>query len=925
MEEEILPKSYQPETVEKKWYQFWIEKGYFKAQAKSHKPPFSMVIPPPNVTGSLHMGHALNNTIQDIIARYKRMDGYNVLWLPGTDHAGIATQNVVEKMIAKEGISRHHLGRKKFIERVWKWKEESGSTIINQLKRLGASCDWSRERFTMDEGLSKAVKQVFLRLFKEGLIQRDNRLINWCPRCGTALSDLEVEYEEKDGNLYYIKYPFVEDPSKFIVVATTRPETMLGDTAVAVNPDDKRYKHLVGKYVQLPLANRQIPIIADSMVDVAFGTGAVKITPAHDFADEATGRRHNLEFCSVIDREGKMSGDIPAEYMGLNRFEARTKIVDALRQQELLFKVEAMKHNVGHCYRCKDVTEPLLTLQWFVRIKSLAEKAIAAVREKKIKIIPEQWENTYFNWMENIQDWCISRQIWWGHQIPVYYCPRCDGDKILITLRENQADTKRLQGNYNDFIKEGLSFEKIIEDIDYYLILDDAVPIVEGESCKKCGSKELIQDPDVLDTWFSSALWPFSTLGWPEHTDELKTFYPTSVLVTGFDILFFWVARMIMMGLKFMEDVPFKDVYIHALVRDSKGQKMSKSKGNVIDPLTVIDKFGTDSFRFTLAALAAQGRDVKLSEARIEGYKHFVNKIWNASRFVMMNIENYKVSQDYEIDIKNLHPFDNWILTRLNETIADVRSYYDNYNFNDAANAIYRFLWNDFCDWYIEHSKLRANEGVVKYLLWYCLTTSLKLLHPIMPFVTEEIYQRLPHFDESIMISNFPVANTAFIGKDVSDIELLIKVIRAIRNVRSEMNVAPSQKPFVTIVAKNEGMGKFLREVKDFIEQLSRTQAEFVDELKERPASSALTVVEGIDIWVNLEGLINVEDEKNRIMKEIKKTEKDVEFLNKKLSNEDYLKHAPEDVVEEDRQKLSVYKEKLAKLVENLEFLKGLK
>ncbi len=925
MEEEILPKSYQPETVEEKWYQFWIEKGYFKAQAKSHKPPFSMVIPPPNVTGSLHMGHALNNTIQDIIARYKRMDGYNVLWLPGTDHAGIATQNVVEKMIAKEGISRHHLGRKKFIERVWKWKEESGSTIINQLKRLGASCDWSRERFTMDEGLSKAVKQVFLRLFKEGLIQRDNRLINWCPRCGTALSDLEVEYEEKNGNLYYIKYPFVEYPSRFIVVATTRPETMLGDTAVAVNPDDKRYKHLVGKHVQLPLANRQIPIIADSMVDVAFGTGAVKITPAHDFADEATGRRHNLEFCSVIDREGKMSGDIPAEYIGLNRFEARTKIVDDLRQQELLLKVEAMKHNVGHCYRCKDVTEPLLTLQWFVRIKSLAEKAIAAVREKKIKIIPEQWENTYFNWMENIQDWCISRQIWWGHQIPVYYCPRCDGDKILITLRENQADTKRLQGNYNDFIKEGLSFEKIIEDIDYYLILDDAVPIVEGESCKKCGCKELIQDPDVLDTWFSSALWPFSTLGWPEHTDELKTFYPTSVLVTGFDILFFWVARMIMMGLKFMEDVPFKDVYIHALVRDSKGQKMSKSKGNVIDPLSVIDKFGTDSFRFTLAALAAQGRDVKLSEARIEGYKHFVNKIWNASRFVKMNIENYKVSQDYEIDIKNLHPFDNWILTRLNETIADVRSYYDNYNFNDAANAIYRFLWNDFCDWYIEHSKLRANESVVKHLLWYCLTTSLKLLHPIMPFVTEEIYQRLPHFDESIMISNFPVANTAFIGKDVSNIELLIKVIRAIRNVRSEMNVAPSQRPFVTIVAKNEGMGKFLREVKDFIEQLSRTQAEFVDELKERPASSALTVVEGIDIWVNLEGLINVEDEKNRIMKEINKTEKDVEFLNKKLSNEDYLKHAPEDVVEEDRQKLSVYKEKLAKLVENLEFLKGLK
>jgi len=923
--EEVLPKSYQPEAVEKKWYQFWLEKGYFKGEAVSHKPPFSMVIPPPNVTGSLHMGHALNNTIQDILARYKRMDGYNVMWLPGTDHAGIATQNVVERMIAKEGISRHHLGRKKFIERVWKWKEESGNTIINQLKRLGASCDWSRERFTMDEGLSVAVKQVFLRLFKEGLIQRDNRLINWCPRCGTALSDLEVEYEEKDGSLYYIKYPFVEDNTKFIVVATTRPETMLGDTAVAVNPEDKRYKHLVGKYVQLPLTDRQIPIIADAMVDTAFGTGAVKITPAHDFADEATGKRHNLKFCSVIDREGKMDGEIPTEYKGLNRFEARAKIVENLKQQELLLKIEPIKHNVGHCYRCKDVTEPLLTLQWFVRVKSLAEKAISAVREKKIRIIPEQWENTYFNWMENIQDWCISRQIWWGHQIPVYYCPKCDGDKILITLRENQSDTSRLQGTYNDFVKEGLSFEKILEDIDYYLILDGATPIAEGDVCKHCGNRELIQDPDVLDTWFSSALWPFSTLGWPEQKDELKTFYPTSVLVTGFDILFFWVARMIMMGLKFMGDVPFRDVYIHALVRDSKGQKMSKSKGNVIDPLTVIDKFGTDAFRFTLTALAAQGRDVKLSEARIEGYKHFVNKIWNASRFVMMNIENYEVKKDYELDIKNLHAFDNWILTRLNETIADVRNHYENYNFNDAANAIYRFLWNDFCDWYIEHSKLRANEDVVKYLLWHCLVTSLKLLHPIMPFVTEEIYQRLPHFDESIMISDFPVANISFIGKDVSDIELLIKVIRAIRNVKSEMNVSPSQKPFVTIVSKADERGEFLRGMKDFIEQLGRTQVSFAYELKERPASSALAVVEGIDIWVNLEGLINVEDEKNRISKEIKKTEKDVEFLNKKLSNEDYLKNAPEDVVEEDKQKLAVYKEKLAKLVENLEFLKGLK
>ncbi len=923
--EEVLSKGYQPEDVEKKWYKFWVEKGYFKADVTSHKPPFSMVIPPPNVTGSLHMGHALNNTIQDILARYKRMDGYNVLWLPGTDHAGIATQNVVEKMLAKEGISRHHLGRKRFIERVWKWKEESGSTIINQLKRLGASCDWSRERFTMDDGLSRAVKQVFLKLFEEGLIERDNRLINWCPRCGTALSDLEVEYEEKDGNLYYIKYPFEDDENSFITVATTRPETMLGDTAVAVNPEDKRYKKHVGRYVKLPLTNRKIPVIADSMVDMAFGTGAVKITPAHDFADEATGKRHNLEFISVIDREGVMTGDIWEEYKSLNRFEARKKIVNDLKEKELILKIEPIKHNVGHCYRCKEITEPLLTLQWFVRVKSLAEKAIAAVKEKKIRIIPEQWENTYFNWMENIQDWCISRQIWWGHQIPVYYCPECDGEKILITLRENQTDSKRLQGTYRDFEKEGLSFEKILEDIDYYLILEGATPVAEGQACKKCGSRKLIQDPDVLDTWFSSALWPFSTLGWPDETQELKIFYPTSVLVTGFDILFFWVARMIMMGLKFMNDVPFKDVYIHALVRDSKGQKMSKSKGNVIDPLTVIDKFGTDAFRFTLTALAAQGRDVKLSEARIEGYKHFVNKIWNASRFVLMNLENYSIDRDYEINTKDLHPFDNWILTRLNETVADVRSNYENYNFNDAANAVYRFLWNDFCDWYIEQSKLRTDDHNVKYLLWHCLVTSLKLLHPIMPFVTEEIFQKLPHFDDSIMISAFPVANTTFIGRDVSDVEFFIKVVRAIRNVKSEMNVSPSQKTSVTIVSSQREKMKFLDFMKSFVEQLARAQVTLFDSLAERPSQSALAVVEGVDIWVNLEGLINVEDEKNRILREIKKTEKDVEFLSKKLSNEDYLKNAPEDVVEEDKHKQAVYKEKLAKLIENLEFLKGMK
>ena len=603
-----LNKSYIPEGIEEKWYQLWVNEGYFKPEINPSGKPYSIVIPPPNVTGSLHMGHALNATLQDVLARWKRMCGFSVLWLPGMDHAGIATQNVVERQLSGEKLTRQQLGREAFIDRVWKWKAEYGGRIIHQLKKLGASCDWSRERFTLDEGLSKAVREVFVRLYEEGLIYRDNRLINWCPRCQTALSDLEVEHDELDGTLSYIKYPF-SDGSGYLTVATTRPETMLGDTAVAVNPSDARYKDFIGKTIALPLTDRKIPVVPDSAVDTAFGTGAVKVTPAHDFNDEAIAKRQNpsLPFVVVIGKEGKMTPDAGLKYEGLDRYECRKRVVSDLKNLQFVEKEEKHRHAVGHCYRCKTIIEPMPTLQWYVNVGTLASDAMDSVRSGQIRIMPQSWENSYFGWMENIKDWCISRQIWWGHRIPVWYCQKMQNEKCKM--------------------KNGI-------------IVSRQTP----ERCPFCGSKELVQDEDVLDTWFSSALWPFSTFGWPEPTDDLKKFYPTSVLVTAFDILFFWVARMIMMGLKFMGDAPFRDVYIHAIIRDSSGQKMSKSKGNVIDPLIMIDKYGADAFRFTLCAFAAQGRDIRFSEERVEGYRHFVNKLWNATRFIMMNIKTDEVN-----------------------------------------------------------------------------------------------------------------------------------------------------------------------------------------------------------------------------------------------------------------------------------------
>ncbi|RMF87397.1 MAG: valine--tRNA ligase, partial [Nitrospinota bacterium] len=640
-----LEKRYDPHQIEEKWYRFWEEQGYFHADPSSSKPPYAIVIPPPNITGSLHMGHALNNTLQDILIRWKRMQGFNTLWLPGTDHAGIATQYVVEQQLARQGLTRQQLGREEFLKRVWEWRKESGGTILRQLRKLGASCDWQRERFTMDEGLSRAVREVFVTLYEEGYIYRDAYIINWCPRCLTALSDLEAEHEEVQGHLYYIRYPLATGTGS-LTVATTRPETMLGDTAVAVHPEDPRYTPFIGQEVLLPLTDRKIPVIADSYVDPEFGTGVLKITPAHDPYDFEVGNRHHLPRLRVINDDGTMNSEAGA-YQGLDRFACRERVIQDLTAQGLLEKVEPYTHSIGHCYRCRTIVEPLLSTQWFVRIKPLAEPAIAAVREKRIRIIPPQWEATYFNWMLNIKDWCISRQLWWGHRIPAWYCQQCSQ---ITVARETPT------------------------------------------RCQHCHSADLVQEEDVLDTWFSSGLWPFSTLGWPERTADLQTFYPTSVLVTAFDILFFWVARMIMFGLKFMGDVPFRDVYIHALVRDAEGQKMSKSRGNVIDPLTVMERYGTDAFRFTLAAFAAQGRDIRLSEERIAGYRNFVNKIWNAFRFSLLHFSSEEPLSP-ELPTQTLELADRWILSRLARTTGEVNTALEEYRFNDAAGVLYQFFW----------------------------------------------------------------------------------------------------------------------------------------------------------------------------------------------------------------------------------------
>ncbi len=882
-----LAKGYEPHDVEKRWYAEWETKGYFHAAATSGKQPYSIVIPPPNVTGALHMGHALNNTLQDILCRWKRMQGYNVLWMPGTDHAGIATQNVVERQLAAEGQDRHDLGREAFIERVWKWKAESGGQIIGQLKRLGASCDWERERFTMDEGLSKAVRTVFVKLYEDGLIYRANRLINWCPRCHTALSDIEVEHEDHKGHLWHIRYPIAGEAGKYLVVATTRPETMLGDSAVAVHPADERYKHLIGKKVVLPLINREISVVADEYVELEFGTGVVKITPAHDFNDFEVGLRHGLDKINIFD-ESAIVNAAGHQYEGMDRFAARTRIVAELEAAGLLEKIEDHAMSVGGCYRCKTVVEPYLSLQWYVKAGPLAERALEAVKSGKTRILPKQWENTYYDWMENIRDWCISRQIWWGHRIPAWFCDHCG--EITVSM-------------------------------------------ADPDTCSKCGSDEIRQETDVLDTWFSSALWPFSTLGWPEQTAELKSFYPTACLVTGFDILFFWVARMMMMGLHFMDQVPFTDVYIHALVRDAQGQKMSKSKGNVIDPLTIIEQYGTDAFRFTLAAFAAQGRDIKLAEERIAGYRNFCNKVWNAARFTLMNLEGFN-PDGLSLDTMELSQADKWILHRLNETARTVDETLTGYRYNESAMALYQFTWSEFCDWYLELSKQDLYNGTperkqtARYVLWYTLENLLRLLHPFMPFITEEIWQALPgtHATATIMQAAYPAAceQCSFPG-EAADMERVMAVIGGIRNIRGEMDVPPSKQIAVILSCGSEQSLRLMKHNEGSLISMARVSDLAIGCGIEQPDDASIQVAGDIQIYVPLKGLVDVAAEEERLLKEIGKIEKEIEMFSKKLESPAFVDRAPAEIVAKERQKLAEVNAKKQVLEESLDKIRNMK
>mgnify|MGYP000710312519 FL=1 len=877
-----IAKTYEPKQVEDRLYKEWMEKGYFHAEVDRNKKPFTIVIPPPNITGQLHMGHALDNTLQDILIRWKRMQGFCTLWLPGTDHASIATEAKIVEAMAKEGLTKEMIGREKFLERAWDWKKHYGGRIVEQLKKLGSSCDWERERFTMDEGLSRAVKEVFIRLYKKGLIYRGERIINWCPKCSTSISDAEVEYEEQQGNFWHIKYP-VKDSDEYIIIATTRPETMLGDTAVAVHPEDERYKHLVGKMVVLPLVNREIPIIADEYVEKDFGTGAVKITPSHDPNDFEVGLRHNLSQIRVMNDDATMNENA-GQYQGMDRYEARKQIVKDLESQGLLVKIEEHTHNVGTCYRCSTVIEPLISKQWFVKMKPLAEPAIEIVKNGTISFVPERFSKIYFNWMENIQDWCISRQLWWGHRIPAYYCQECG-----------------------------------------YMTVDYDMPDV----CPKCGSQRIEQDPDTLDTWFSSALWPFSTLGWPDETEDLKYFYPTDVLVTGYDIIFFWVARMIFSGVEHMGKEPFKYVFIHGIVRDSLGRKMSKSLGNGIDPLEIIDKYGTDALRFALTIGNSPGNDLRFSDEKLESSRNFANKIWNASRFVLMNFdENVDFSK---VDEGKFALPDKWIMSRVNTLVKEVTENLDKFELGIALQKIYEFIWDEFCDWYIELVKPRLYDREMEgrleaqYVLNYVLGTAMKLLHPFMPFITEEIYRHLINDDESIMISQWPeyIEKYNFPGEE-KKMRMVMDAIRSIRNIRAEMNVPISRKAKVIFVAADSENRSILAEGRSFFERLAGVSEISVQTGKEGiPADAVTSIIEGAEIYIPLDDLIDIEKEIERLEKEKAGLEKELERVNGKLSNEGFIAKAPAKVVEEERAKKVKYQEMYDKVVERLNALKS--
>jgi valyl-tRNA synthetase len=882
-----LDKTYDPKAVEARWYEVWNQQGYFHASPTHPGQPYCIVIPPPNVTGSLHVGHALNHSIQDILIRWRRMQGRNVLWLPGTDHAGIATQNVVEKQLMAEGASRESLGRERFIERVWQWKATSGNTIVSQQKQLGESCDWDRLRFTMDPGLSEAVREVFVRLHQDGLLYRGERLINWCPRCLTALSDIEVEHVDITGKLYTIRYPLADNPTHYLLVATTRPETMLGDTAVAVHPEDDRYRNRIGKQVQLPLTTRTIPIVKDAiLVDREFGTGAVKITPAHDFSDFEAGERHGLNRIRILDihanlfKEPQLSlttkaySEVASLLAGLSVQKARSKMEQLLSDHNALEKIEPHKMALGKCYRCKTVVEPLLSDQWFVNIKPLAEPAIQAVEDGRVRIIPESWKNNYLGWMRDIKDWCVSRQIWWGHQIPAWYCETCHGTPFLRRASDGEP-----------------------------LIPSDAPAIVaktRPKTCLKGHAEALVQDPDVLDTWFSSGLWPFSTLGWPEETPELKKYYPTSTLVTGLDILFFWVARMIMLGLKFMGDVPFREVYIHALVRDAEGQKMSKSKGNVIDPLHVMEQFGTDALRFTLASMASPGRDIKLAEERIEGYRNFANKIWNAARFSLMNLDGPRTAT---APSERTFP-DRWILSRLNQTIHVVTSELEAYRFDRAANTLYQFIWHEYCDWYLELIKPTLQDSAdpegpgTRQTLVETLETTMRLLHPFMPFLTEEIWQTIPHKGASIVVQRYPIPEVTWAAPEMDQhFALLEQTIGLVRTSRMLLNYPPGEQITFYVAHNAPQRQVHLDQLRSYLAHLGRGTVDLAPTTHWPTSNFLRLVTEGLSVGIAVAGDVDLNKALDRIIKQQSEQTKEIERLEGKLRNQEFTAKAPPEVI----------------------------
>ena len=874
-----IAKNYNPAEFEDKLYNEWVEKGYFHAEVDKNKKPFTIVIPPPNVTGQLHMGHALDETLQDILIRYKRMQGYSALWVPGTDHAGIATQIKVEaELREKEGLTRYDLGREKFLERVWDWKNQYGSRIINQLKKIGSSCDWNRERFTMDEGCSKAVKEVFVNLYNKGLIYQGSRIINWCPHCITALSDAEVEHAEQAGHFWHIKYP-IKDSEDFVIIATTRPETLFGDTAVAVNPEDERYKDLIGKMLVLPLVGREIPVVADEYVDKEFGTGCVKITPAHDPNDFEVGQRHNLAQIKVMNDDATMNS-YAGKYEGMDRYECRRAMIKDLEEQGLLVKVEDHSHNVGQCYRCGTTVEPIVSKQWFVKMKPLAQPAIDAVKNKDTEFVPEHFEKVYFHWLENIRDWCISRQLWWGHRIPAFYCDDCG--EMVVTKEDHAV-------------------------------------------CPKCG-KEMRQDPDTLDTWFSSALWPFSTLGWPDKTEELDYFYPTSVLVTGYDIIPFWVMRMMFSALEHTGEVPFKHVFIHGLVRDSQGRKMSKSLGNGIDPLEIVEQYGADALRFTLATGNAPGNDMRFYIERVEASRNFANKIWNASRFTLMNLD---ITENKLPDLNDLQLEDKWILSKYNDVVKIVTENLDKFEIGIALSNLYSFIWENFCDWYIELVKPRLFDKenptakTAQYVLTYVLSNTMKLLHPFMPFITEEIWQHLPHEGESIMISKWPEYDEKLnFPQDEESMELIMQAISAIRNRRAEMNVPPSKKAKVIIVTDKSDV---FSQGTVFFEKLASASEAVVQSDKNGISENAVNVVvPSAEVFLPLDELVDKTKDLERLNAEKKKLEGEIKRVEGKLSNQGFVAKAPAKVVEEEKAKGEKYKEMLEKVLESIKSMENM-